>query len=101
MTIPIVYLAAGLSKRFGERPKQLAKIGPRGETLIEYSVDQAIGAGFDEIIFITGQKTHKPINEIFSSSYKGVRVKYAMQPFNSEERDNPWGECRSIMCSKK
>ena len=55
--IAIVYMVAGISSRFGGKIKQLAKVGPNQETLIEYSLNQAISSGFTKIIFIVGEKT--------------------------------------------
>ena len=98
MVIPIVYMAAGLSKRFGGNPKQLIKVGPKGETLIECAADQALAAGFDKIVFITGEKTHDSIKSIFSNSYMGVKVSYATQRFDPVYRDNPWGSVDAL-CS--
>ena len=49
--IAIVYMVAGMSSRFG-KVKQFAKVGINGETLIEYSLNQALKAGFTKIIFM-------------------------------------------------
>ena len=58
MTI-LVYMVAGMSSRFGGNPKQMAIVGPNNETLIEYSLNQALTCKFSKIIFITTQKTEK------------------------------------------
>ena len=52
MEIALVYMVAGLSSRFGGEIKQFAKVGPNNETLIEYSLNQALPAGFTKIVFI-------------------------------------------------
>ena len=49
--IAVVYMVAGLSKRFGGKIKQFVKVGPKGESFIEYSIKQALPAGFTKIIF--------------------------------------------------
>jgi NDP-sugar pyrophosphorylase family protein len=100
MDIAIVYMVAGLSSRFGGKIKQFARVGPEGETLIEYSLNQALPAGFTKIIFIVGNKTEKPFKEMFGSSYKGIPVFYSLQKFNEEEREKPWGTTDSL-CSAK
>jgi len=87
----IVYIVAGMSSRFGGKIKQFAKIGPNGETLIEYSLNQALKAGFNKIIFVVGDKTEGPFKEMFGDSYKGVPIQYTHQKFDSKERDRPWG----------
>jgi len=89
--LEIVYMVAGMSSRFNGKVKQLAKIGPQGETLIEYSLKQALSAGFDKIIFIVGEKTEKPFKELFGNQYQGIPVEYVFQKFNPEKRDKPWG----------
>ena len=56
--VAIVFMVAGLSSRFKSGPKQMAKIGPNNETLIEYSVNQSLKNGkFSKIYFITNYKT--------------------------------------------
>lgn len=98
MNITLVYLAAGLSSRFGGKIKSFAKVGPNNETFIEYSLNQAIPAGFTKIIFIVSKQTEKPFREKFKDNYKGIPVFYAIQEFNSESRDKPWGTGDAI-CS--
>ena len=96
----IVYMVAGMSSRFGGKIKQFARVGPNGETLIEYSMNQAIKAGFNKIIFVVGSMTEKPFKEMFGDSYKGIPVKYALQDYNPKERDKPWGTVDAL-CSAK
>ena len=55
--VAIVFMVAGMSSRFGGKPKQLAKVGPNNETLIEYSVNQALKQNFSKLIFITNSKS--------------------------------------------
>lgn len=100
MDIALVYMVAGLSSRFGGKIKQFAKVGPRGEVLIECSLNQALPAGFTKIIFIVGSKTEKPFREMFGNSYKGVPVFYSLQEFNEDEREKPWGTTDAL-CSAK
>jgi NDP-sugar pyrophosphorylase family protein len=99
----IVYMVAGLSSRFGGKIKQFAKVGPKNETLIEVSIDQAIGAGASKIIFIVGENTEKPFMEKFGrngAKYKGIPVSYARQTFDSADRDKPWGTVDALVCAK-
>lgn len=86
----IVYMVAGISSRFGGKIKQFARVTEK-ETLIEYSLNQALKAGFNKIIFIVGNKTEQPFKEEFSLSYKGIPVFYAYQKYDEKERDKPWG----------
>ncbi len=97
----IVYMVAGLSSRFGGKIKQFAQIGPNNETLIEYSVNQAISAGFTKIIFIVGEKTEEGFKGLFKDSYHNLPVYYAYQGFNPELRDKPWGTTDALCCAKE
>jgi choline kinase len=96
--IALVYLAAGISSRFGGKIKQFADIG--GKTLIDFSLDQALKTPFSEIIFIVGEKTEAPFREKFGNFYKGIPVSYAMQKYNPEERDKPWGTVDAVCTIK-
>jgi len=98
--IAIVYMVAGISSRFGGKIKQFANVGPNNETLIEYSLNQALEAGFNKIIFIVGNLTEKPFKEKFKSSYKGVPIYYALQTYDAEKRDRPWGTADAIYAIK-
>ncbi len=86
--IAIVYMVAGMSSRFGGKIKQFARVTDK-ETLIEYSLNQAINAGFNKIIFIVGKLTNLPFREKFGNSYKGIPIRYAEQDFDSACRDRP------------
>ncbi|MBU2104359.1 MAG: NTP transferase domain-containing protein [Nanoarchaeota archaeon] len=98
MDFTIVYMVAGLSSRFRGRIKAFTEVGPKNETLIEYSISQAINAGFNKIIFIVSEQTEEPFKKKFGDSYKGVPVFYALQKYDSEKRDKPWGTCDAV-CS--
>lgn len=87
----IVFIVAGMSSRFGGRIKQFAKVGPNGETLIEHSLNQALKAGFNKIIFVVGEKTEQPFKEKFGYSYMNTPIEYTKQEFSPEKRDRPWG----------
>jgi NDP-sugar pyrophosphorylase family protein len=97
--LAIVYIAAGISSRFLGRIKAFVKITDT-ETLIEYSLKQALPAGFTKIIFVVGKHTEQAFKEKFGTSYKGIPVSYAFQPFDETQRDKPWGTTDSL-CSAK
>jgi len=98
--IAIVYLMAGISSRFNGKIKQLARVGPNSETLLECSLSQSLPAGFSKIIFIVGPKTYDAIKEIFGDSYKGVPIQYAFQDFDTTKRDRPWGTTDAVTTIK-
>ena len=100
MKTTICYMVAGMSSRFNGKIKQFAQVGPNRETLIEYSMNQAIKAGFDEIVFIVGSKTEIPFKEKFNNSYNGIPIKYAKQSFDESIRDKPWGTVDALLSAK-
>ena len=91
---------AGLSSRFGGKIKPFAKVGPNQEPLIEISLNRAIKAGFDRGIFVVGPATDKAFKEYFGTRYKGIPIEYALQSYDKETRDKPWGTADAI-CSAK
>ncbi|MDP2926415.1 MAG: sugar phosphate nucleotidyltransferase [Nanoarchaeota archaeon] len=98
--IAIVYMCAGISSRFGGKIKQFAKVGPIGETLIEYSLNQATNAGFTKIIFIVGNKTELPFKEKFGNDYRGIPIEYVLQKYDVKIRDKPWGTTDALCTIK-
>lgn len=97
MTV-VVFMVAGMSSRFGGTPKQLVKVGPNNETLIEYSVNQALTCNFTKLVFITNQNTEQHFINLFTYEYKGVPVLYVQQKYDISKRTRPWGTCDAI-CS--
>ena len=64
MKTTLVIMAAGLGSRFGGGIKQLAPVGPRGEIIMDYSIHDAIEAGFDRIIFIIRREIEADFREM-------------------------------------
>ncbi len=96
--VSLVFMVAGMSSRFGGRPKQMAKVGPNNETLIEYSVNQALKQKFNKIYFITNPKTEQLFKNIFKKNYNGIDVVYVEQKYDKEKRSRPWGTTDAL-CS--
>lgn len=95
--VVIVYLVAGMSSRFGGKAKQMAKVGPNNETLIQYSVDQALNNPFNKLIFITNSITEHLFKNIFGNYYKNIPVLYILQKYENN-RSKPWGTTDAICC---
>ncbi|MBP1545234.1 MAG: NTP transferase domain-containing protein [Oscillospiraceae bacterium] len=107
--ITLVVLAAGMGSRFGGRIKQLEPIGPNGELLIEYSIRDAIEAGFSKVVFII----RRDIEQIFKDTI-GDRIsqiiptEYVFQdrdmlPVRTNDfsnRTKPWGTAQALYCCK-
>ncbi|PIN93143.1 hypothetical protein COU54_04220 [Candidatus Pacearchaeota archaeon CG10_big_fil_rev_8_21_14_0_10_31_24] len=94
--VALVYMVAGISSRFGGKLKWLEKVGPSGESLIEYSIKQAIPAGFSKIVLIVSTKTIGPFKEEFGDSYSNVPIQYVLQEFDPKKRDRPWGTVDAV-----
>jgi len=101
MELAIVYLLGGLSSRFGGKAKALTQIGQNNETLIEYSMNQAIPAGFTKIIFVVSKKTYPLFREKFQDTYKGLPIIYTLQEFDETKRERPWGTADALTSAIK
>lgn len=95
--LAIVYAVAGMSSRFGGESKALAKLSD-GRHWIEHSLDDAIPAGINKIIFIVGKHTENEFKKIFGNNYRDIQIQYALQKYDSETRDKPWGTADAL-CS--
>ena len=107
--ITLVIMAAGIGSRFGKKIKQLEPIGPDGELLMDYSVYDAVKAGFNHIVFIIRRDIeelfHKAIGDRLSEQ---VKVTYVFQekediPIKKELsslRIKPWGTGQAVLAAK-
>ena len=106
----LVIMAAGIGSRFGGGIKQLAPIGPNGEIIMDYSVYDAIEAGFDKVVFVIRKDLEKDFKEVIGNRIaQKVEVAYAYQevsdiPAEYAEkfvgRTKPWGTGQAILCCK-
>ena len=74
----LVVLAAGLGSRFGGL-KQIEPVGPSGEFLIDYSVYDAIKAGFSKVVFVIKKENEEIFKNTISNRIKGIKIEYAYQ----------------------
>src|SRR6201999_3373966 len=95
----LLILAAGMASRYGSM-KQIDGFGPNGETIIDYSIHDAIKARFGKISFIIREEFLDSFKSIFEPKLKGsvepdyVYHSYALKPFGIDktiERAKPWG----------
>ena len=102
----LVIMAAGLGSRFGGGIKQLAKLGPSGEIIMDYSIHDAIEAGFDKIVFIIRKDIEKDFREIIGNRIEKVaKCEYAFQEINKlpegysvpDGRTKPWGTAHALI----
>jgi NDP-sugar pyrophosphorylase family protein len=104
----LLILAAGMASRYGSL-KQIQEFGPSGETIIDYSIYDAISAGFGKIVFIIRENFAADFREIFEPKLKGrVAVDYVYQEMDAfvgdhavpADRTKPWGTAHAILCAK-
>jgi UTP-glucose-1-phosphate uridylyltransferase len=104
----LLVLAAGMGTRYGGN-KQLDEVGPSGETIIDYSIYDAIRAGFGKIVFVIRRDIEEQVRERFDKRLKGrVEVDYVFQEITnlpvgvkvSPERKKPWGTSHAIIVAK-
>jgi NDP-sugar pyrophosphorylase family protein len=110
MKAALVILAAGMGSRYGG-VKQIEGVGPNGEILMEYSIFDAVRAGFTKIVFIITKEIHEGIHELFDARLRsrGIEVEYAIQDYSSlpsfykipAERKKPYGTAHALLCAKK
>src|ERR1044071_3252100 len=104
----LLILAAGMASRYGSM-KQIQSFGPSGETIMDYSIYDAIRAGFGKIVFIIREDFAADFKEIFGPKLKGkVAVEYVFQRLEDHlghhkvpaERKKPWGTAHAVLCAK-
>jgi choline kinase len=86
-----------MSSRFGGKPKQIERVGPNNETLIEYSINQSLSINPSKIVFVTNKNTENLFKQIFKDLYKGIKVEYVVQ-YYEQYRKRPWGTLDAICC---
>ena len=101
-------MAAGMGSRYGGL-KQLDSVGPNGETIIDYSVYDAIRAGFNKVVFVIREEFHKEFRSLITDKYAGeVQVEFAFQELDNLPngffcpvgREKPWGTGHAILTTK-
>lgn len=102
MELALVFMAGGMSSRFGGQIKGFARVGPNGQSLIEYSIDQALGdkPSFTQIVFIVSHGTLNAFKDYFKASYRNLTITYILQTYDSKIRSKPWGTGDAI-CTLK
>ena len=106
----LVIMAAGLGSRYGG-VKQIARLGPEGEILMEYAIYDAIKAGFNKIVIIIKPEMLDDVKELFGdriAESSGVEICYAFQrndiPYEGiaipPQRSKPLGTVHAVLCAK-
>lgn len=101
-------LAAGMGSRFGGL-KQVEPVGPNGEAIIDYSIFDAIRAGFGKVVFVIRESFADEFKAKFNDKLKGkIEVEYVYQELDNlpegfalpEGREKPWGTAHAILVTK-
>jgi len=96
----LLVLAAGMGSRYGGN-KQLDQVGPSGETIIDYSIYDAIRAGFGKIVFVIRRDIEEQVKERFVERLKGkIEVDFPEGVKVSPERQKPWGTSHAILVTE-
>lgn len=102
----LVIMAAGMGSRFGGS-KQVTGMGPNGELLMEYSIMDAIRAGFTKVVFIIKPDMLERMQSLCEEKYaRKIDVRYAFQDFSSvpapvpAERVKPFGTVHAVLCAR-
>jgi hypothetical protein len=104
----LLVLAAGMGSRYGGL-KQLDEVGPNGETIIDYSVYDAIRAGFGKVVFVIRKNIEKAFKEKVSNKFKGeIEVAFAFQEKDAKiegidkmpDREKPWGTGHAVLVAQ-
>ena len=106
----LVIMAAGIGSRFGGGIKQLEPVGPNGEIIMDYSIADAMDAGFDKVVFVIRKDLEKDFKEVIGNRIEEkVQVEYAFQELDDlpeqyrevfRERKKPWGTGQAILCCR-
>jgi dTDP-glucose pyrophosphorylase len=105
MGTTLLILAAGMASRYGSL-KQIEQVGPSGETILDYSIYDAMKAGFNKVVFVIRPDIEKEFNEVFISKLKKhIEVDYVFQDISMVpdgvevplNRVKPWGTSHAIM----
>lgn len=106
----LVVMAAGIGSRFGGGIKQLEPIGPNGEIIMDYSIYDAMEAGFDKVVFVIRKDLEKDFRAVIGDRIeKKIKVEYAFQEVDDipeeykerfKERTKPWGTGQAVLCCK-
>lgn len=76
----LVIMAAGIGSRFGKGIKQLEPVGPNGEIIMDYSIHDALEAGFNKVVFIIRKDLEKDFKEVIGNRISKItEVEYAFQ----------------------
>jgi hypothetical protein len=104
----LLILAAGMASRYGSM-KQIEAFGPEGETIMDFSIYDAIRAGFGKVVFVIREEFAEQFKSIFEPKLKGkIQTEYVYQHLDAHldgyqrnpERAKPWGTAHAVLCAR-
>lgn len=104
----LLILAAGIASRYGSM-KQIQSFGPGGETIMDYSIYDAISAGFGKVVFVIRKDFEENFKKIFEPKLNGrIKTEYVDQDLTDftngfeipKERTKPWGTAHAVLCAR-
>ena len=115
MNTALVIMAAGIGSRFGGGIKQLEPVGPNGEIIMDYSIHDALEAGFNKLVFIIRKDIEEDFRQVIGNrieavcAERGVEVAYAFQSLDAvpegvtvpEGRTKPWGTGQAVLSARE
>ena len=108
MNTELLIMAAGMGSRFGGL-KQIEPIGPNGEIILDFSIYDAVEAGFNKAIFIIKKEIEKEFRQVVGKRIeKMIDVEYAFQELDKlpkgyevpSDRVKPWGTAHAVLCAR-
>ena len=105
----LVIMAAGIGSRFGKGIKQFAPVGPNGEIIMEYSIYDALEAGFNKVVFIIRKDLEEEFRAVIGNKIEQItEVEYAFQSLEDlpdgfekpADRTKPWGTGQAVLAAK-
>ena len=105
----LVIMAAGIGSRFGKGIKQLAPVGPNGEIIMDYSIHDALEAGFNKVVFIIRKDLEEEFRRVIGERIEKItEVEYAFQALEDlpagfekpADRTKPWGTGQAVLAAK-
>ena len=106
----LVIMAAGIGSRFGGGIKQLEPVGPNGEIIMDYSIHDALEAGFNKVVFIIRKDIEEEFRTVIGNRIEKItEVEYAFQALEDlpegfekpEARTKPWGTGQAVLAARK
>ena len=107
MKTTLLIMAAGLGSRYGGN-KQIDRMGPNGEILLEYSIHDAVAAGFDKVVFVIRESMKDTFKDMIGNKLaQKIEIEYAYQEYDSlpggfvapEGRTKPYGTVHAVLCA--